>query len=65
MPPMAKKQKKACTTYQLYDNIKDKLVIGENIRPALNMHRAALPTSVYRSLLALSPAMQQTVVNTG
>jgi molybdate transport system substrate-binding protein len=59
--PYGKRAEEALRYYQLYDKIKDKLVIGENIaQTAQYAQTGAADIGIIALSLALSPAMQQT-----
>jgi len=59
--PYGKKAEESLRYYQLYDKIKDKLVIGENIaQTAQYAQSGAADIGIIALSLALSPTMQQT-----
>ena len=59
--PYGKRAEEALRYYQLYDKIKDKLVMGENIaQTAQYAQTGAADIGIIALSLALSPAMQQT-----
>ncbi|HEY4290629.1 MAG TPA: molybdate ABC transporter substrate-binding protein [Puia sp.] len=59
--PYGKRAEESLRYYQLYDKIKDKLVIGENIaQTAQYAQSGAADIGIIALSLALSPAMQQT-----
>ncbi|WP_431214857.1 molybdate ABC transporter substrate-binding protein [Puia sp. P3] len=59
--PYGKRAEESLRYYQLYDKIKDKLVLGENIaQTAQYAQSGAADVGIIALSLALSPAMQQT-----
>jgi molybdate transport system substrate-binding protein len=59
--PYGKRAEEALHFYQVYDRIKDKLVMGENIAQTAQYARSgAADIGIIALSLALSPAMQQT-----
>ena len=59
--PYGRRAEEALRHYQLYDKIKDKLVMGENIaQTAQYAQSGAADVGIIALSLALSPAMQQT-----